>query len=277
MQNILTFDVEDWYQGLEIPHACWADLENRLSVGLDFILGTLAEYAARATFFVLGQAAVEHSASVRRLVSARHEIGTHGWSHTPAYRQTRAQFREELRRSLDVLQSLSGQPVLGHRAAFFSITARSLWVLEELAGVGMRYDSSIFPVHNYRYGMPRANRFPHKLPELPVWEFPLSTLSFGNINLPFSGGFYARLWPYAWIRWAIRHLNEKGQPAIVYFHPWEFDLQHPRLQTGTRWLARVTHYHGLERAPQILRALLRDFRWTTLGDYMALGCYHRMM
>jgi polysaccharide deacetylase family protein (PEP-CTERM system associated) len=272
MRNILTFDVEDWYQGFEIPVTRWRDLPDRLSVGIEFILQTLAECAVRATFFVLGQAAFEHPALVRRLADAGHEIGTHGWSHTPAYRQTPAQFRSELHRSLNVLQSLSGQPVLGHRAAFFSITGRSLWVLEELAQAGLRYDSSVFPVYNYRYGIPCANRFPHKLARLPMWEFPLSTLSIGGINVPFSGGFYARLWPYAWIRWAIRYLNTKGQPAIVYFHPWEFDAQHPQLRTETRWLARATHYHGLGRAPQILHALLRDFAWTTSRDYLGAQC-----
>jgi polysaccharide deacetylase family protein (PEP-CTERM system associated) len=269
IENILTFDVEDWYQGLDLPLVRWENCQNRLSIGLECIVETLAKYSTCATFFILGRVAQEQPGWVRRLAVAGHEIGTHGWSHTPIYRQTPAQFRGELRCSLEALQELSGQSVRGHRAAFFSITADSLWALEELTAVGIGYDSSIFPVHNYRYGIPCACRFPHRWPTLPLWEFPLSTLSVARLNVPFSGGFYARLWPYAWLRWAIRRLNHLGQPAIVYFHPWEFDACQPRLKGEIPWLARATHYYRLTRPPGILDALLTDFRWTTMGHCLS--------
>jgi polysaccharide deacetylase family protein (PEP-CTERM system associated) len=268
MRNILTFDVEDWYHGFDLPSSRWDHLSDRLSIGLDFILETLASHATHATFFVLGQVAHTHPAWVRRPADAGHELGTHGWSHTPVYRQTPAQFRDELLRSVGALQDTSGRAVEGHRAAFFSITRHSLWALEELAVAGIQFDSSIFPVHNYRYGLPLARRFPHRWDTLPLWEFPISTLSLARLNIPFSGGFYARLWPYAWLRWGIQRLNQRGQPAIVYFHPWEFDVHQPRLRRETAWLARATHYHRLACAPGILQALLRDFRWTTMGDYL---------
>ena len=208
--NILTFDVEDWYQGLDIPQARWPSFEQRLSIGLDVISELLAAHRVRATFFVLGQIASEHPGLVRRLSEAGHEIGSHGWSHTPIYRQTPNQFREELRRSLDELCMLTGQPVRGHRAALFSITAETQWALEVLADEGLAYDSSIFPVHNYRYGMPAAACFPYQLKPFSLWEFPLSTVRVGGFNVPFSGGFYARFWPYRFLRRAIRHLNDRG-------------------------------------------------------------------
>ena len=239
-----------------------------MSIGLEYIVETLARHSTHATFFVLGRVAQEHPDWVRRLAAAGHEIGTHGWNHTPLYRLTPAQFRGELRRSLEALQELTGHAVRGHRAPFFSITTDTLWALEELMGIGLRYDSSIFPVHNYRYGIPDAYRFPHRLPTLPLWEFPLSTVSFGRLNVPFCGGFYARFWPYAWVRWAIRRLNDLGQPAIMYFHPWEFDAQHPRLKGELPRLARATHYYRLTSPPRILNALLTDFHWTTMEHFL---------
>ena len=48
----------------------------------------------------------------------------------------------------------TAQPVTAYRAAYFSITARSLWALDILAELGFQCDSSIFPVHNWRYGIP---------------------------------------------------------------------------------------------------------------------------
>ena len=231
-------------------------------------LTEVASYATIATFFVLGRVAQEQPDLVRSLAAGGHEIGTHGWDHTPLYRQTPEQFSVQLRRSLVALQDLTGRAVRGHRAPFFSINVGTLWALEELTSSGLRYDSSIFPVHNYRYGIPNACRFPHRLPTRLLWEFPLSTVSVGRLNVPFGGGFYARFWPYAWVRWAIQRLNDLGQPAIVYFHPWEFDPGHPRLKEELPRLARTTHYHRLTHSSQILSTLLSDFHWTTVEHFL---------
>jgi peptidoglycan/xylan/chitin deacetylase (PgdA/CDA1 family) len=104
--------------------------------------------------------AEQHPALVREIQAAGHEIGTHGYSHTLIYRQTPAVFREELTRSVRVLEDLTGGRVLGHRAPFFSITKDSLWALDILRELGLRYDSSIFPVKNYRYGIEDFPRWP---------------------------------------------------------------------------------------------------------------------
>ena len=269
MRNILTFDVEDWYQGLEIAPSRWQDYPSRLETGMDVILEMLSRHATRATFFVLGIVARAHPALVQRVATAGHEIGTHGWDHTPVYRQTPDAYRTDLRASLTELRAASGQPVQGHRAAFFSITRATPWALGILAEEGIIYDSSIFPVHNYRYGVPDAERYPHRvLPQLT--EFPISTLRLGGINVPFSGGFYARFWPYALLRWAIRSLNRQGQPVIAYFHPWEFDPAQPHVGGEVPWLARRTHYYRLASTHRVLAALLRDFRWTVMGEFTPL-------
>ena len=55
-------------------------------------------------------------------------------------------------RSKRLLEDLTGQAVIGYRAASFSITRQSLWALDVLAELGFRYDSSIFPIHHDRYG-----------------------------------------------------------------------------------------------------------------------------
>jgi polysaccharide deacetylase family protein (PEP-CTERM system associated) len=263
VNNLLTFDVEDWHDAFAMyyPPGQAPSGASRLAIGVDVILAALDEHGVRATFFVLGCTAQSAPGVVRRIAAAGHEIGTHGWSHVPIYRQARATFRAELDRSRALLQDLTGQAVRGHRAALFSITARTLWALDELAAAGMAYDSSIFPIYNYRYGMPRAARFPHALAPLPLWEYPISTLALGPLNWPFSGGFYARLWPYGWIRAAIRRLNRAGCPAVAYFHPWEFDPGHPRLGAPLPWLARATHYHRLGSTRATLHALLRDCAW----------------
>src|SRR5262249_36735256 len=146
--NALTIDFEDWYQGLEIPCTDWDRYEDRIERASERLLSLLAEADTRATFFVLGRVAEQHPGLVKRIAAAGHEIGTHGPSHTLIYRQTPNVFRDELSRSVGLLRDLTCQPVLGHRAPFFSITRESLWALEILADLGLNYDSSIFPVVN---------------------------------------------------------------------------------------------------------------------------------
>lgn len=258
MRNILTFDVEDWFHGFQLPQG-----DNRLAIGMEQIFDLLGD--TRATFLVLGVVAEQHPELVQRIANKGHEIGTHGWCHTPIYHQTPQEFRAELCRSLEVLQAITSHPVKSHRAAFFSITKNSLWALDVLAEAGIEVDTSVFPVWNYRCGIPDAARFPHRIGGL--WEFPISTIRIGGVNIPFSGGFYARFWPYALLKRAIQHLNRQGQPAIVYFHPWEFDVQQPRVKNASHPLARTTHYHRLHRTRYVLQGLLRDFEWAPLQDF----------
>src|SRR5262245_53974667 len=125
--NALTIDFEDWYQGIEIPPEQWGSFEDRIVDSGRRVLDVLAEAGVRGTFFVLGLVAERHPELVRAIAAGGHEIGTHGWSHTFVYRLTPESFADELRRSIELLESLSGQRVRGHRAPYFSITRASLW------------------------------------------------------------------------------------------------------------------------------------------------------
>src|SRR5262249_33972890 len=146
----------------------------------------------RGTFFVLGSVAERHPELVRAIAAAGHEVGTHGWSHQLVYKLTREQFRDEIRRSIALLRELTGRTPIGPRAPFFSITRDSLWAFDVLREEGLRYDSSVYPVVNYRYGIPDAPRWPHRThPDLV--EFPLSTLRWLGRNVPIAGGAYFRI------------------------------------------------------------------------------------
>ena len=85
--------------------------------------------------------------------------------------------------------------------------------------------------------------------------------------MPFGGGGYFRLLPYAWTRYGIRHLNTvERRPAVFYLHPWEIDADQPRIQVGH--LSRVRHYRNLERTEALLRHLLRQFAFGTVTDVL---------
>jgi len=269
--NALTIDFEDWYQGLEIPHTEWEGLEVRIEHAARRLLEVFAESGVRATFFVLGWLAERHPGLVREVAAAGHEIATHGWSHRFIYRMTPGDFRDELARSMTLLGELSGRPVLGHRAPFFSITARSLWALDVMSDLGLRYDSSIYPVLNYRYGIEGAERWPHHVGTgpRPLVEFPISTWRMWGRNVPIAGGAYFRIFPYAVTRHAFRSINRAGHPAVFYLHPWELDPDHPRIRLPRR--IALTHYANLGATEGRLRRLLRDFRFAPMSEVLGVG------
>jgi len=267
--NALTVDFEDWYQGLEIPPDGWSGLEDRIEPAAHRLLELFAEKGVRATFFILGTVAEKHPHLVETIAAAGHEVGTHGWSHTLVYKMTPETFTLELRRSIELLQQLSGQPILGHRAPFFSITRRSLWALDLLRQCGIRYDSSIFPVLNYRYGIDDAPRWPYPITNgggQPLMEFPISTWRVFGRNLPIAGGAYFRIMPYSFTRTAFSAINRSGHPAVFYIHPWELDPHHPRIPLPRRIAA--THYANLHKTEPRMRRLLSDFAFAPMRDVL---------
>jgi len=265
--NAFTVDFEDWYQGLEIPASQWDGFEDRIPRSGRKILSVLAQAGVRGTFFVLGAVAERHPELVREIADAGHEIATHGWSHTLVYRMSPEAFRAELKRSIQLLEDLAGQRIVGHRAPFFSITRQSLWALDILGELGIRYDSSIYPVLNYRYGIEDAPRWPYStLGQFPVAEFPISTWRVLGRNLPIAGGAYFRIYPYALTRFAFRSLNRAGGAAVFYIHPWELDPTHPRIRVPRR--VALTHYANLKATEGRLVRFLRDFRFAPAREVL---------
>lgn len=270
--NALTIDFEDWYQGLEIPHTDWDGYEDRMESCGRRVLELLAEKGVRGTFFVLGRVAERHPHLVREIAAGGHEIATHGWSHTLVYRLTPETFRSELERSIRMLEDLAGQAVVGHRAPFFSITRQSLWALEILGECGIRYDSSIFPVLNYRYGIEDAPRWPYEVETTApgrLQEFPITTWRVLGRNLPVAGGAYFRIFPYLLTRLAFRSINRSGQPAVFYIHPWELDPNHPRIPLPRR--IAFTHYANLNATEGRMRRLLSDFSFAPMREVLDVG------
>jgi polysaccharide deacetylase family protein (PEP-CTERM system associated) len=259
-------DVEDYFQAEALRRFCprekWGSFEDRTEASTERLLAILAAHSIRGTFFVLGWTAERHPDLVRRIAAAGHEIGSHGSDHELIYRQSPEAYRQDIRRARELLRELSGQEVIGYRAPSYTIMTRTLWALPILAEEGYRYDSSIFPIARRRYGMPRANRWPHRLridDRLALAEFPLPTIRVGPLNLPATGGAYLRLLPLGIQQWSVKRMLRRRQPFVLTIHPWELDAAQPRFPVGgrTRW----THYHNLAASAGRLESLL------ALGHY----------
>ena len=272
--NACTVDVEDYFQvsafEKHVPRDQWDRWESRVEANTHLIMRLLDQHGVKATFFVLGWIGERYPQLVRDIHSCGHEIGSHGYWHRLVYEQTPEEFRGDLRRSRDVLQEAIGQPVTAYRAASFSITKQSLWALEILVEEGFVVDSSVFPVHHDRYGIPGANRKLHRMTTAsgPLWEFPPSVARFAGLNVAVSGGGYFRLYPLPWTVYCLRRTNRvQQQPFVCYVHPWEFDPGQPRICAS--WLSRFRHYVNLSKNYRKLDGLLCRFRFGRLSDVIS--------
>ena len=273
--NALTVDVEDYFHvsalAPSIERSSWASRESRVVGNTKRLLELFDQFGVKGTFFVLGWVAERHPQLVTEIAGRGHEIACHGLSHRLVYEQSPEEFREETLRSKKLLEDISGAAVLGYRAASYSIVRESLWALDILVELGFRYDSSIFPVTHDRYGIPGAERAPHRLStpgRKVIVEWPLSTASVAGFRLPVSGGGYFRLLPYWLTRWGLASINRREQrPFVFYLHPWEIDPGQPRVSAS--WLSRFRHYTNLEKCEERLRRLLGEFRFGTAKDGLA--------
>jgi polysaccharide deacetylase family protein (PEP-CTERM system associated) len=270
--NALTVDVEDYFHvaalAQNIPRDSWGSREPRVVGNTQRLLAIFEQFDVRGTFFVLGWVAERYPQLVRDIAARGHEIACHGFSHRLVYEQSPEEFREETLRSKNLLEDITGSAVLGYRAASYSIVRESLWALDILVDLGFVYDSSIFPVRHDRYGIPDAERSPHRL-SAPggkvIVEWPLSTAQVFGFKLPVSGGGYFRLLPYWLTRWGLNSINRReARPFIFYLHPWEIDPAQPRV--AATWLSRFRHYTNLGKCEERLRRLLGEFQFGTARD-----------
>ncbi len=280
---ILSIDVEDWfhligagldYQFKQAPGGCdtWDRFPPRVEENTRWILDTLDQRQVKATFFVLGWVAERYPKLVAEIHQRGHEVASHSYWHKLVPSQTPDQFRADLRRSVNVLQNITGSQVVGFRASTASITD---WAIEIIKDEGLRYDSSLFPVSYHDvYGKLTGINNQQLIERLPngLLEVKLTSLHAAGLQLPWSGGGYFRLLPYLIFRAGMRHiLREKG---IFHFfiHPWELDRNPPKLANlkRTYYLRR---YLSISRTRRRFERLLAEHRFVPIRQALQeSGC-----
>lgn len=273
MINALTVDLEDWYhicgvQGYSNPSQ-WVTYESRILRNTDKILGLLRAFDTKATFFVLGYIAYREPGLILTIKNEGHEIATHGFYHRRVFEMTEIEFEEDVNNSIETIQSITREPVLGFRAPEWSIRKETPWALGILRKCGILYDSSMVPL------TPMGNRtypvYPQKITTAhgEICEFPLTTTRLFWENLPFTGGLPLRISPYFYILSKIRQINRHGYPAVVYIHPWEFDADQPKIDLPLS--RRFMHYYNIKSTPKKVEGLLRNLKFSPVRDILRLA------
>jgi peptidoglycan/xylan/chitin deacetylase (PgdA/CDA1 family) len=93
------------------------------------VLDVLKQARVPATFFLIGERAERHPDLVRRIAAEGHVLGHHTFTHGDPSRTSARQVREEVRRTGEVLVSLTGREPTLFRPPLGKVTAAKLFGL----------------------------------------------------------------------------------------------------------------------------------------------------
>ena len=175
--------------------------------GAPKLLQLFEELGVRATYFTTGEVAGRYPSAVRSLLSAGHELGCHGVTHTAFDTLDERSARAEIEQSAALLRTFA--PVSSFRAPYLRFPEPYVRLLED---AGFTLDSSLA---KYKSSY-RAPRLPTTLTRIPA------SMTSSVLRLP------------AWIRdpWLL----SLADPVVLFVHPWEFvDLTHEDLRYDCRF------------------------------------------
>ena len=264
--NILTFDIEEWFHILDNSSTKtekeWSNYECRIHHNMDKIFNLLDNKNIKATFFIVGWIAKKYPEVVKRIDNYGCEIGSHTYMHQLMYEQSVKEVENDLKKSIESIQEITGKKLRAFRAPGFSITEKNKWVFEILAKNGITHDSSIFPAGRAHGGFPsysKAKPSIIKINGYKLKEFPINTASLLGIKWIYSGGGYFRLTPYNLTKFWTRSADY----VMTYFHPRDFDPEQPMIKELS--LARkFKSYVGLMNCKNKLEKWITDFDFLDL-------------
>lgn len=264
--NILTFDIEDWYN-CDFISGCfeWDKYEVRIYEGVYRILEELDRRSLKGTFFCLGWLAEKHPSIILEIANRGHEIGCHSYQHELSHRFTREEFISDTTKAKTLIENVIGKQVKIFRAPGFSITRNNLWALKALSDMGFEYDCSMFPAHHDYGGIPSYGDGVPKLIDLEdgryIKEFPINIQKIAGKSVVFSGGGFFRLFPYLF----IKHWAQKSSYLMTYFHPRDFDVNQP-IVPNLPLVRRFKSYVGIKGAFKKFQHLLDDFPFVNIEE-----------
>jgi len=239
---LMSVDMDEWYQcrwATGSDFAIWPDIRQFFKeyYGTDKPIGEIIPLTERildlfannnikATFFFTGEIAGYYPNLVRTVRESGHEIGSHNYVHKDYDNNNSDEFRDNLRRSKELLEDLSGSGVIGYRAPNSTIAN---YMIDDLLKLGFKYDSSVTPTRSF---MGKFGRFtsapinPYMVAEnnfaeagkSGLWEFPWPV--FPMLKLPSGSGIMSRIAGYQYTIMSLNNALRTGD-SVYYFHPYE--------------------------------------------------------
>jgi peptidoglycan-N-acetylglucosamine deacetylase len=174
----LTFDVDaesaHVFRNPEKAERQLADMEERRfgpRTGVPRILRLLETYGLRGTFYVPGYTIVHHSAAVKSIRDAGHELGAHGNVHETLDTLTEEQEIRVMDEQLAIWHAQLGLQPTGYRSPSWELNVGTPALLKRY---GFAYDSSLMG-DDIPYDLPTPHGLSSKCPFSGCWTMPLCT------------------------------------------------------------------------------------------------------
>lgn len=254
---ILTFDIEE-ARHMAIGGGGAMPDSSELGSNLERLLDILKDAGAKATFFIVAELAGDYREIIKRIAKEGHEIGLHSMRHKLVYQMSAVEFEKDTKEGREILENVCGTRVVGYRAPAWSVDIRRTpWFWEILKKLGFKYSSSLMPFKTHLYGDAAAPRFRHEVNTKfgKIWEIPVPVAGF-FYKVPFSGGFYFRMWPSFFRHRLERAFFKECGYLIYYFHLRDLGLEKApiRLSIG----AYLINYFGAKRGMKKFSSVLKN-------------------
>ena len=275
-RHILTVNVEDYFQvgafQRLIHRKQWSRFETRLVTNTERSLELLQRFDVKGTFFVLGWIAERFPELIAQIAEHGHEVASRGFYHRSVRDLSREEFREDLARTREVLEGITGRRVRGYRLADGWLNPDDFWILDVLAAEGYAFDSSLCPIlRTFRAEPERHFVHEHRSGFGSIWEVPPSSVSVLGCSVPVAGGNYFRQFPHSILKHVVdRWHRRQDVPFVMYFHVWELDPDQPRI-TAVGPLTRIRHYRNLTKMEWVLEDYLSRYGFGPIAESLNLG------
>ncbi len=260
MHNILTIDLEEWFQvfyGVNIiKREQWDLLETEIYPAVDLIRKILNKKNLKITFFVVAWLAKKHPNIIRRLKNDGHEVASHGFWHEQLFCLPEKELIFDIRISKKILEDCIGENVYGYRAPGFSLMPEMDWVFDLIKDTGYKYDSSFLnsqasAIYDLNNGLIEVQ--------------PNSVTVLGS-KIPVCGGFFFRLCPLSLYSLYVKHMNSKNTPVVFYTHSWEIKPSKNRLKLPyKKYFIQYFNTHAVEKK---FTNLINQFQFLSVKTYL---------
>jgi polysaccharide deacetylase family protein (PEP-CTERM system associated) len=267
--KILSFDIEDWFHIFDPAFngkvEKWGKLPSQAVAETNWILSFLEENQLKATFFCLGWVAEKNPQLIKRIAAEGHELAAHSYLHRKVSALTEEEFLEDTKRSISILEDITGNKITAFRAPGFSFTHNTKWAFEVLHRLGITEDSSLKSgLHFGKETIPGGPFIIHG-DGFSIKEFPTRTFSFFGKKIIYSGSGYFRVLPFQF----VKNRFQPSKYEMSYFHPRDFDSLihtfykgHPILQLRYRL--------GTNSSKKKMARLVQDFQFITVKEAKTL-------
>jgi len=272
----LTFDVEEFYNAeLLSKYIDKKEIkETNLEKNVDILIDLCNKYEVKSTSFILGEVAKNKPQIVKKLYNAGHEVASHSYSHKLIYNISPGEFKNDLRKSKEILEDLTGKKVIGYRAPSWSVKKEILeWYYEILIENEIKYSSSIFPGKTFLYGIPDAPDQIHRPvvngKEMNILEIPQYVKKIVFLKSGFSGGFYLRFYPLFLLKLFFKNELKNKNNFFIYLHPYE--ISKFKIKSKIPFLYRIIQFYNLKNTEHKLSDLILSYKEniSSIGNWIA--------